>query len=348
MPNIYYNDYLQLDKILNSQEPESAKHNVVAHDEMLFIIIHQTYELWFKQIIYELDSSMDILQKDPIDDNSGELGIVVSRLHRIAEIWKLCIAQIEVLETMRSQDFLEFRNFLTPASGFQSLQFKLIEAKMGLEMMQRHGGEYYKRTGNGGFPKEDYEKISEAEIGRTFKKLLVIWLERMPFLQQQYWEDSQAPQNFWESYQQIFLNSLNEYENKDNRLADFQSIFFKEGNGTFSPTALRSALFIMLYKDFPLFQLPYQLLTVLMDLDEYMSVWRYKHLMMVTRMIGIRVGTGGINKEGKSEGGGSYLEGALRQHRIYREISELATYLIERRNLPHIPVSVSRNLSFER
>lgn len=347
MPNIYYNDYLQLDKILNSQEPESAKHNVHAHDEMLFIIIHQTYELWFKQIMYELDSSMEILQKDTIDDNSGELGMVVSRLHRIAEIWKLCIAQIEVLETMRSQDFLEFRNFLTPASGFQSLQFKLIEAKLGLEMTQRHGGEYYKRTGNGGFPKEDYQKISDAELGKTLKKLLVIWLERMPFLKQEYWQNAESSHNFWENYQEIFLNSLNEYENKESRLADFKSLFFEQGNGTFSPQALRSALFIMLYKDYPLFQIPYQILTVLMDIDEYMSVWRYKHLMMVTRMIGIRVGTGGINKEGQSQGGGGYLEGALRQHRIYREISELATYLIERRNLPQIPVGVRKNLTFE-
>ena len=133
MPNLYYNDYLQLETILDSQTPESQKYGVHAHDEMLFIIIHQAYELWFKQIRYELDSVVAIMKKRKIDDSSGEMGLVVRRLNRVNEIWKLCIAQIDVLETMTSQDFLEFRNFLTPASGFQSVQFKLIEAQLGLE-----------------------------------------------------------------------------------------------------------------------------------------------------------------------------------------------------------------------
>jgi hypothetical protein len=77
------------------------------------------------------------------------------------------------------------------------------------------------------FPKHDYEKISHAELDKTLKKLLVNWLERMPFLRKEYWETNDAPQNFWESYEQIFLNSLNEYENKESRLADFHARFFE-------------------------------------------------------------------------------------------------------------------------
>lgn len=346
MPNIYYHDYLQLDNILGSQAPESTKQGVHAHDEMLFIIIHQTYELWFKQVIYELDSVTALLNKEKVDDGKGELGLILRRMDRVLEIWKLLTNQIDVLETMTSQDFLEFRNFLTPASGFQSVQFKLIEAKMGLEMHNRFGGEYYKRQNpnEGGFCPVDHETISMAENEPTVKKLLVKWLERMPFLIETYWSDGQTPELFWENYTQLFLGSLNEKENKEARLEEFQSVFFKDGIGSFSAASLRSALFIMLYRDYPMFNLPFQVLTKLQEIDECISVFRYRHLMMVTRMIGMRVGTGGINKQGKDKEG--YLEGAMRRHTIFREISELATFLIERRNLPSIPVKLVRELGF--
>ncbi len=346
MPNLYYNDYLQLDKILQSQTPESAKHGVDAHDEMLFIIIHQAYELWFKQVMYELDSVLDIMGKSTINDDSGDLGTVIRRLDRVVEIWKLLTQQITVLETMTSQDFLEFRNFLTPASGFQSVQFKVIEAKLGLEMQNRYGGEYYKRQNpnEGGFDTKDYHTIGEVEKSPTLKTLLIQWLERMPFLVQDYWTEDNTPQKFWDNYKSLFINSLNEKEDKESRKAEFESIFSNQGIGAFSPQALRAILFIMLYRDFPRFHLPYQLLIKLQDIDETIAVFRYKHLMMVSRMIGMRVGTGGINKQGKNQEG--YLEGALRQHRVFREISELSTFLIERRNLPPVPIQLVKELGF--
>ncbi|MFN0201391.1 MAG: tryptophan 2,3-dioxygenase family protein [Bacteroidia bacterium] len=342
MPNVYYADYLHLDKILGSQEPESQKFQVEAHDEMLFIIIHQAYELWFKQILHELNSVLNIANKEHIDDNSDDLGLIIHRLQRVNEIWKLLTNQIDVLETMSSQDFLEFRNFLTPASGFQSVQFKVIEAKLGLEMKQRHGGEYYKRTDVGGFPQADYERINQAESEPTLKQLVVKWLERAPILQDTSWDSKR----FWVNYREAFLNSLNEYENKEQRLETFNQLFFQDGNGALTPKALQAALIITAYRQYPLFVQPYQLLTTLLEIDETISVFRYRHLMMVSRMIGIRVGTGGINKEGKNQEG--YLQGALNRHRIFSEFAELATYLIERRNLPTLPKRISDSLLFDK
>jgi tryptophan 2,3-dioxygenase len=344
MPNVNYSSYLQLDKILAAQEPESARQGVHAHDETLFIIIHQVYELWFKEILHEIDSVVALLQQDKIDDDAGEMGVIVRRLNRVVEIWKLLINQVDILETMTSQDFLEFRNLLTPASGFQSVQFKIIEAKLGLRLEERHGGEYYKRAGVGALTSPEYERITSVEQGATLKSLLVKWLERMPFLVQDYWGDT-SPRRFWADYRRRFLASLHEFEKKDERRAEFKRLFLTEGSGEVGPAALRSALFIMLYRDYPMFQFPFQMLTTLFDLDEYISIWRYRHLMMVNRMIGLRVGTGGFDREGKNQEG--YLEGALRRHRIFRELNELSTYLIERRNLPPIPVDVIRRLSFQ-
>ena len=141
---VHYGDYLQLDKILGAQQPESFRQGQLpAHDEMLFIIIHQTYELWFKQIQFEIDAVIDTLSKPGLDDNSADLQTVVHRLQRVVTILKVLVQQIDIIETMTPMDFLDFRDMLRPASGFQSWQFKKLEATLGLQFEQRHGHEYY-------------------------------------------------------------------------------------------------------------------------------------------------------------------------------------------------------------
>src|SRR4030095_8045523 len=97
-PPIYYADYLQLDKLLNSQKLKSTEYGHQAHDEMLFIIVHQVYELWFKQVLHEVDSVNKMFREDTVDERS--IGIAVSRIARITEIQKLLIEQLRVLETM--------------------------------------------------------------------------------------------------------------------------------------------------------------------------------------------------------------------------------------------------------
>ena len=102
---------------------------------MLFIIIHQVYALWFKQIKHELTSVLEMFHKDNVDERS--IGTACSRLERVEEILKLLIQQIRVLETMTPLDFLDFRNYLFPASGFQSFQFRMVEVMLGLEEEKR-------------------------------------------------------------------------------------------------------------------------------------------------------------------------------------------------------------------
>src|ERR671920_1930232 len=168
MQDIHYHDYLELDKILDAQHPESAKQNVSAHDEMLFIIIHQTYELWFKQLHHEADSIVAIMRKPSLNDNSPELQTVVHRLNRMAVILRVLIHQIDILETMTPMDFLDFRYLLRPASGFQSWQFKLLEAKLGLKFEYRHGKEYYTAQ----LRSEHVDLIKAAESSQSFMQLL--------------------------------------------------------------------------------------------------------------------------------------------------------------------------------
>ena len=113
------------------QNPLSNISGRPIHDETLFIIIHQIYELWFKQIIHEIDSVIDYFSNPSIKETN--INTVVSRLDRIHNIQKIAINQIDILKSMTPMDFLEFRDLLNPASGFQSTQFRIIENSLGLK-----------------------------------------------------------------------------------------------------------------------------------------------------------------------------------------------------------------------
>src|SRR5215208_6481663 len=189
MEDLYYSDYIELDTILNSQHPKSFESPEEGNDEMLFIIIHQVYELWFKQILFELDLVRRIFIRDRINDNSDDLSKAVQKLKRIGKILELINQQVSVLETMTALDFLEFRNVLLPASGFQSKQFRLIEAKLGLKMEQRYKKEYYKYTRRGSLSEADLQEVDQAENESTLKELIIRWLERMPFFHDDFWRD---------------------------------------------------------------------------------------------------------------------------------------------------------------
>ena len=132
---VYYHDYLRLDQLLDSQQPVSAGSGDEAHDELLFIIVHQAYELWFKQILHELGAVIRVFEDGVVRER--EMGALLGHLDRIVEIQRLMIAQIDVLETMTPLDFLDFRDQLIPASGFESLQFRLIENTLGVIPEQR-------------------------------------------------------------------------------------------------------------------------------------------------------------------------------------------------------------------
>lgn len=328
---MHYHDYLQLDKILNAQLPESEKRGLDAHDEMLFIIIHQAYELWFKQLHYEVDSVSAILSQPALDDNSPELQQVVHRLKRSVTILQVLVHQIDIMETMTPMDFLDFRDMLRPASGFQSWQFKELEAKLGLKFEHRHGKEYYTSV----LKKEHTERIKNAETNKSVLQLVNDWLERMPLSP----EISDQPDSFWNHYRNIFEKSLAEAE-MDN-LNSFDEIFFSkdQNNRQISPQAARAALFIMLYRGYPLLQQPFQLLNCLLEIDEQLSAWRYRHMNMVHRMIGSRIGTGGSS-------GKDYLKAAADKHYIFKEITQLNSFLIERRKLPALPADLEKRLGF--
>lgn len=335
---VYYSDYLQLDKILTAQQTESEKNEVDAHDEMLFIIVHQAYELWFKQIKYEMQSIIDILRKPSINDNSPDIFTVVHRLKRIASIWQLGIQQVDVLETMTPLDFLDFREQLRPASGFQSFQFKMLEAMMGLKFEDRHGKAFYKSH----LREEHIRDIAKVEAQPSLIELINEWLERIPFFDSSYWgaSDNIESHAFWKHYRQAFTHTLNEPD--DSMINSFDETFFnktKPENQRLSTKANRAAVFILAYRDYPLLQVPFQLLDTLIAIDELMATWRTRHISMVARMIGLRTGTGGSS-------GADYLSKSRDHHGVFNELAALNTFLVQRNTLPTLPESLMKRLGF--
>jgi tryptophan 2,3-dioxygenase len=303
---------------------------------MLFIIIHQAYELWFKQLHHEVDSVATIMNKPSLNDNSPELQTVVHRLNRCVTILKVLVQQIDIMETMTPMDFLDFRDMLRPASGFQSWQFKELEAKLGLKFEDRHGKEYYTAQ----LRQVHVDVIKKAEGNKSLLELVNAWLERMPLAPAL----SDDTNSFWQIYRKSYSASLADAEK--NNLAVFDEVFFENYKPqianyklSLSSTASRAALFIMLYRGYPLLQLPFQLLNCLLEIDEQLSSWRYRHMNMVHRIIGTRIGTGGST-------GKDYLKAAADKHYIFKEIAQLNSFLMERRKLPALPEEMEVRLGF--
>ncbi len=337
----YYADYLMLDRLLAAQEPASARHGRPAHDEMLFIVVHQAYELWFKQILHELDRIQADFGGDVVEDEY--LGRIVHGLDRINEILKLLIQQLEVLETMTPLDFLDFRDFLFPASGFQSVQFRLIEIRLGLarEARTNYAGKPFDET----LAAPDKARIAAAERGAKLIDQLDQWLSRTPFVHR---PDYDFAREYRNAVQRLLEDDAarvraNEAMGAQQReveasrieasLAEFQAIFASETEPSpwqMSRQAVQAALFIVVYRDRPVLQLPFRLIAALMNVDELLTLWRYRHALMVQRMIGVKIGTGG-------SAGHDYLRDTAARHRIFSDLFRLSTYLIPRSRLPKLP-----------
>lgn len=350
---VYYGDYLQLDKLLGAQSLQSEKYGQAAHDEMLFIVVHQAYELWFKQVLHELRSLLDIFRAEHVADES--LMTVVHRLERVGKIQHLLNQQIGIMETMTPQDFLEFRDYLVPASGFQSIQFKELEISLGLQRDTRipfDQQSFYTRINE-----SDRNYLRDLEQQPSLFECVDDWLARMPFLDMDKFafaehfkraiEDNQfQDEAILRSNELLSEDELaSELKELDSSRQNFAALFDadlyaqmqQEGRVRLSQRALQGALFINLYREEPVFNLPFQVLSGLAEMDDQMTIWRYRHVMMVQRMLGSKIGTGGSS-------GHDYLRKTTERNRIFTDLLNMATYLLPKSALPALPDSVRNAL----
>ena len=243
-----YGDYLKLEQLLGLQRPLS---DGPEHDEMLFIVIHQVYELWFKQVLHELDYLKGLLSRN--DSPRAR-----HTLKRILTILKVMVAQLDILETMTPLEFLSFRDRLESGSGFQSHQFRELEFALGWKE-----------------PKA-LERYPAGSEGRTR-------LERRL-----------AADTLWDA----FLRHL-----AASGIAIPRADLERDVTQRVQPSAALRDVLIDVYRRQPVLV---ELCERLVDLDEGLMEWRYRHVKMVQRTIGTRRGTGG-------SAGAEYLATTLNQ-----------------------------------
>jgi tryptophan 2,3-dioxygenase len=246
-----YGSYLQVDRLLDLQHPLSQPEH---HDEMLFIVIHQVYELWFKQLVHELTATLVAL-------DAGELLKVSKYFRRVHTIQRLLEQQVDVLETMTPHEFNQFREHLNPASGFQSIQFREMEFMCGV-----------RRT-------ETMQHIQMNERERT----------RL--------EARLNDPTMWDHVKALLVRRGFAVEPRETAIDSLCEIYTHAD------------------KHYDL----YLLMEDLIEFDERFLLWRGRHVRMVERMIGQRIGTGGSS-------GAQYLAGTL-SHRFFPELWDVRSHL---------------------
>lgn len=231
--------------------------------------------------------------------SSQDLFRVVHHLNRINVILRVLVNQFDILETMTPLDFLDFRDYLFPASGFQSYQFRLLENVLGVKASERLLHE--KKAYHTKLSPIHAALVQEAEQGPSVFDLMEKWLERTPFVKEGTFdfleEYKKSVEKLFEEDRKviIFSNPEGEERNKElQRLEDNKRSFvemfdeeaFKQGKrGRLSFQATQAALLIFVYQEEPVFQLPYQFLQALIDIDENMTSWRYKHALVKDNLI---------------------------------------------------------------
>ena len=232
-PDLTYSSYLALDEVLGAQRPQSDE-----HDEMLFVVIHQVYELWFKQLLHELGHLQRRLE-------AGDTPHVLHTLKRVLTILKVAVAQIDVLETMTPRQFLGFRSRLEAASGFQSAQFRELEAVLG---------------------RRDRRAFAHYPEGSAARERIV---------------GAMARPALFDSFLRYLVTQG--YEVPAEALG-------RDPAAPAEPSPEVQRTLLRVYRDDGE---PTQVAERLVDVDEGMQEWRYRHVKMVERTIGHRSGTGG-------------------------------------------------------
>jgi tryptophan 2,3-dioxygenase len=260
-PAVTYGSYLRIDDLLSLQQPRSTGPE---HDEVLFIVIHQVYELWFKELLHEFDRVSRLLTDD-------EPHRAHHTLKRILTILKVLVAQLDILETMTPLEFLTFRQRLEAASGFQSDQFRQIEFLLG------------------GKSEKAIERFPEGSRARAA-------------LEQRYREPT-----LWDA----FLHYL-----AREGYAVPAAHLSRDVTATIEPSADIQRILIDVYRRDTKNA---ELCERLVDLDEGMQEWRYRHVKMVERTIGTKTGTGGSS-------GAAYLRSTV-GYNLFPDLWEIRAHL---------------------
>ncbi len=348
-----YWDYIRVEELLDLQGGLGGDEAQISNDEVLFITVHQVFELWFKLALRELRSARDLFTAPRVDEQ--ELSGVVRSLARVVTIFQRAVGHFELVETLTTRDYLEFRDKLMPASGFQSAQMRQLEILMGLEESERiaYGPTADYRVALRGPDGSDSPALLRVEAALqdrpTLKEALDDWLFRTPIDGSQP-DDPDAEQRlsgFLERFLAAHHSQTDAARARAVSLApaegehlaglyqaEHRSVreFFSAGSDAAGQRRRRiraAMLFIETYRELPLLAWPREVLEHLVRLEQVFVVFRQRHARMVERVIGRRTGTGG-------SAGVEYLDQTALRYRIFRDLWAIRTLQIRRDAAPEL------------
>jgi len=348
-----YWDYLGLEQLLSLQDglPDGEEPSA---DELHFIVVHQVFELWFKLVLRELRLARDAVSAEMVPEES--IPLVVRHLQRVGKIFEHSMSQWAVMETLTPQDFLAFRDKLVPASGFQSFQLRELELLLGLDTAQREASgfgdpvrvirELADESPGGRLARE---RVKQAMEEGSLKDALREWLHRTPICGSK--PGDEGDEAILERFIGDYIRAQGEHLAHQARIYGTQGTVsedearvrlektlqeterFLRAEDVDPPEArsersrVRCAiLFIESYRELPLLAWPRTLLDEVVELEELLLLFRTRHVRMVERVIGRRMGTGG-------SAGVDYLEETLK-YRIFTDLWTVRTILLPRTALP--------------
>ncbi len=343
---ITYSEYLHLAELLQLQDGSNAGRRDISADELHFIIVHQSFELWFKLVLNQLSEARNLLASENVEEQS--IPLIVHHLERSTEILKLMQSQWKVMETLSPQGFLAFRDELGTASGFESFQMRGLEIILGLDKVHRPGGmdplaHFKKLADESEDGRKAWQWLQELSEQETLVEVLMNWLSRTPINGSSSGDqgDEEAVRSFIEGHLAAMQAHDEEALERHRKLGTpgiekmaerFASSleaareFLLPGGNIMRQRA--GLLFIESYRELPLLAWPRKLIDKMVEMEQQLLLFRHHHARMVERMIGRRVGTGGSS-------GVDYLD-ATTKARIFTDLWQVRSILVKRDALPEL------------
>ena len=348
-----YWDYVKVEELLALQSGLERDDSRLENDEVLFITVHQVYELWFKLVLRELRAARNLFCAERVDEQ--QLSGAVRSLHRICTVLRQAVQHFEVMETLTTREYLGFRDKLMGASGFQSAQLRQIEILMGLDDRARIPlgieGDYMDALrALDGTPSWAQERVQQQKQDMpTLREAIHAWLYRTPIDGRTH--DAPDAERHLDGFVERFLEAHARFvdgtlamslratpgaadrERVERRYAEEQAsvrAFLTPGpaeGGARTRRVRMAMVFIETYRELPLLAWPREVLDGLVEMEQLFVVWRQRHARMVERVIGRRTGTGG-------SAGVDYLDSTALRYRVFADLWAVRTLQIPRSAAP--------------
>jgi tryptophan 2,3-dioxygenase len=346
-----YWEYIRVEELLALQGGLERSEKDLTNDEVLFITVHQIFELWFKLVLRELTSTRDLMRRT-VDENA--LPGIVASAQRVTTLLERCVGHFEVMETLPTSSYLEFRDKLMPASGFQSAQMRQIEILMGLSNEERislgtEGSFMQALRAHDGSDSPALRRVQkQIEDTPSLKSAFLDWLYRTPIdgLGPTEPNAGAALERFVAAYTNAHVAEVRRseelalarthspeeaallhkrYDSERRSLVEYLA-----AGGDARTRRIRSALlFILGHSRMPLLTWPNALIDAFTAMEQVFVIFRQRHARMVERVIGRRVGTGGSS-------GVDYLDQTALKYRVFTDLWSVRTYQIRSQAMPKL------------